>query len=72
MGKPVVTILSGHSHVSEWGVWGSNRLNVKRDVPCQNCYLRVCPKYDVKCLTELIPEYVGPWIRDFLNRRLTA
>jgi hypothetical protein len=66
MGKPVVTILSGHSHASEWGVWGGNRLNVKKEVPCQNCYLRACPKYRVRCLTELSPDFVATQIREFL------
>ena len=72
MGKPVVTLLSGHSHVSEWGVWGSEKLNVKKDVPCQNCYLRACPKEKVKCLTGLTPELIAPQIRDFLRGHVAA
>ncbi len=72
MRKPVVTILSGHSHVSEWGVWGSNKLNVKKDVPCQNCYLRACPKEKVKCLTGLTPDLITPRIREFLRPLLSA
>ncbi len=68
MSKPVITILSGHSHESEWGVWGSEKLNVKKDVPCQNCYLRACPKYKVRCLTELSVDDVSAQSRDFLSR----
>lgn len=68
LGKPVITLLSGHSHESEWGVWGSHKLNLRMDVPCQNCYLRACPKYKVRCLTEMTPDLVVPRIVRFLDK----
>ncbi len=65
--KPVITILSGHSHVSEWGVWGDKALNLRLSVPCENCYLRACPLYKVRCLTEMTPESIAPQIISYLK-----
>jgi ADP-heptose:LPS heptosyltransferase len=70
LGRPTVTLMSGHSLPAEWAPIGDS-LVLRASVPCSPCHRRTCPVYGLACLTELMPERVVGEIEGFLRPHLT-
>ncbi len=69
LGRPTVTLMSGHSLPNEWAPLGDS-LVLRADVPCAPCYQATCPIYRLACLTELRPDRIADTIVTFLQPRI--
>ena len=55
---PCVAIFSAKDPKGSWFPFGDSHIVLRKNVPCQNCYLTKCEHYDLRCLKEISLEEV--------------
>lgn len=51
VGTRCVAVFSAREPARSWEPYGENHIVLRRDVPCQNCYLSTCGVEQLRCLT---------------------
>ncbi len=67
LGVPTFCIFGGHSLLEEWRPLG-NVFIAKHSVPCEGCHRRACPRFRVRCLSELDPGLVARQVVGFFTK----
>lgn len=57
VGTPLVVVWSSSWRVENWGPYGDRHIIIRKQVPCENCWLKACPK-PVSCMDMIKPEEV--------------
>jgi ADP-heptose:LPS heptosyltransferase len=60
VGTSCVAIFSARDQKESWFPFGDHHIILRKDVPCENCHLTECQKYNLRCLKEISVEEV--WI----------
>ena len=58
MGTRCVAIFSAREPIKSWFPYGDNHVVLRKNVPCQHCYLHTCVKEQRRCLTAIGVEEV--------------
>jgi len=69
VGTRCLGVFSAHNPLGSWHPYGDNHIVLRKNVPCQNCYLSTCVKESLRCLTDIGIEEVWSACRRMLTYR---
>jgi len=67
VGTRCIAIFSARDHPGKWYPYGQGHVVIRKQIPCEGCYLTVCEEHRMACLMEINVEEVCQAVLSDLN-----